>query len=72
MRGWITRYGTPAVAAIVSMMLLPTGLAASDSPDLLKEKALAEFNNARYPSAFAFLEQAREDAPDDAEVYYFL
>jgi tetratricopeptide (TPR) repeat protein len=46
--------------------------AASESPEALKEKAQAEFNKANYPAAIAYLEQARQTAPDDAEVYYYL
>jgi tetratricopeptide (TPR) repeat protein len=50
-----------------------TGAApATDSVDALKERALAEFDKADYRAAIAFLEQAREAAPNDAEVYYYL
>ena len=60
------------VVALVLVVLLPNSARASDNADDLKVKALTEFKNANYPAAIAYLHEARELAPDDAEVYYYL
>jgi len=45
---------------------------AVESADALKEQALAEFKKANYTAAISYLQRAREAAPNDAEVYYYL
>jgi tetratricopeptide (TPR) repeat protein len=72
MLGSFTRHGASCVAALLLLLPLSVGLASSDSAERLKEKALAEYDRARYASAIEYLEQAREAAPNDAEVYYLL
>jgi tetratricopeptide (TPR) repeat protein len=48
------------------------GTWADESPEALKERALAEFQKARYAAAIAYLQRARSAAPEDAEIYYYL
>jgi tetratricopeptide (TPR) repeat protein len=40
--------------------------------ETLKEKALAQFENANYPAAIEYLQQALADSPNDADIYYYL
>ena len=38
----------------------------------LKEKAIAQFENANYPAAIELLQKALADSPNDADIYYYL
>jgi len=57
---------------VIFVVALASAAQAGVSADALKSLALAEFEKANYPAAIAYLEQAREAAPNDAEVYYYL
>ena len=69
MRGTVT---CCIVLAVVAASLLLAGIAAAETPEALKQKALAEFDKADYRAAIAYLQQALAASPNDAEVYYYL
>ncbi len=45
---------------------------ANCSPKVLKEMAMTEFEAANYPRAIEYLQQALNESPDDAEIFYLL
>lgn len=53
---------------LVSTMCTP----AMGQQETLKEKAIAQFENANYSAAIECLQQALADSPNDAEIYYYL
>lgn len=65
----------PAKCALVVLFVVLVSTMctrAMGQQETLKEKAIAQFENANYPAAIEYLQQALADSPNDAETYYYL
>ena len=61
-----------AIAAVVALLASVPFTGASGAEETLKEMAIARFEAAEYPAAIAYLLQALEESPGDAELHYYL
>jgi tetratricopeptide (TPR) repeat protein len=71
---WISISPIRKVCLLLAIILwLPVaGPATAETVDELRDKALAAFEGADYPTAIDYLKRALAEAPDDAEIYYYL
>jgi len=67
--------GIPVRCSLVVLFGLLVSAAftrAMGQQETLKEKAVAQFENANYPAAIEYLQQALTDSPNDPDIYYYL